>query len=106
MRAPAEVAWIGVVKGFLAQCRLFVQWAAALIAAVTLIAVEGRSEALQITNVSSVNGSWDSNAGTFDLAFDITWLKSWRMSDGPSNWDAAWVFVKFKKNIVLCYGFP
>lgn len=30
------------------------------------------------------------------VKFDITWDNSWRVSTGPANWDAAWVFVKFR----------
>ena len=30
------------------------------------------------------------------LQFDISWENSWRVSTGPSNWDAAWVFAKWK----------
>ena len=27
--------------------------------------------------------------------FDIAWENSWRTSSGPSNWDAAWIFIKY-----------
>jgi hypothetical protein len=30
------------------------------------------------------------------VQFDISWENSWRTSSAPYNWDAAWVFVKFK----------
>lgn len=30
------------------------------------------------------------------VQFDLTWENSWRISAGPSNWDAAWVFVKYR----------
>ncbi len=30
------------------------------------------------------------------VKFDITWENSFRVSTGPSNWDAAWVFVKYR----------
>jgi len=30
------------------------------------------------------------------VQFDLNWDNSWRTSTGPSNWDAAWVFVKYK----------
>jgi len=32
------------------------------------------------------------------VQFDISWEKSWRLDPGtaPGNWDAAWVFVKFR----------
>jgi len=29
------------------------------------------------------------------IQFDLSWDNSWRTSSGSSNWDAAWVFVKF-----------
>ncbi|MDP1675250.1 MAG: SUMF1/EgtB/PvdO family nonheme iron enzyme [Bacteroidota bacterium] len=31
-----------------------------------------------------------------NVKFDISWDNSWRTSSAPNNWDAAWVFVKFK----------
>jgi len=31
-----------------------------------------------------------------NLQFDISWENSWKVSTGPSNWDAAWVFAKWK----------
>ncbi|MBI2268814.1 MAG: SUMF1/EgtB/PvdO family nonheme iron enzyme [Bacteroidetes bacterium] len=30
------------------------------------------------------------------VQFDISWDNSWRTSSGTSNWDAAWVFVKYR----------
>ncbi len=30
------------------------------------------------------------------LKFNISWDNSWRTSSAPNNWDAAWVFVKWK----------
>ena len=32
------------------------------------------------------------------MQFDVTWENSWRTSSGPANWDAAWLFVKFRVN--------
>ncbi|MEW4922499.1 SUMF1/EgtB/PvdO family nonheme iron enzyme [Algibacter sp. 2305UL17-15] len=32
------------------------------------------------------------------IEFDLSWENSWRLSAGPSNWDAAWVFVKYRVN--------
>ena len=31
-----------------------------------------------------------------NIQFDISWDNCWRTSTGPSNWDAAWVFAKWK----------
>ena len=30
------------------------------------------------------------------VSFDLSWENSFRKSTGSSNWDAAWVFVKYK----------
>jgi len=30
------------------------------------------------------------------VQFDVFWENSWRVSTGPSNWDAAWVFIKYR----------
>jgi formylglycine-generating enzyme required for sulfatase activity len=32
------------------------------------------------------------------VSFDLSWNYSWRLSSGVSNWDAMWVFVKYRKN--------
>jgi formylglycine-generating enzyme required for sulfatase activity len=45
---------------------------------------------LRITNLS-VN--WAAQTVTFD----ISWENGWRLSSPPANWDAAWVFVKFRQ---------
>jgi len=45
---------------------------------------------LQITNLS-VN--WAAQTVTFN----ISWENGWRLTTPPANWDAAWVFVKFRQ---------
>ena len=40
----------------------------------------------------------DTGAGTMAVQFDISWNYSWRRSAAPINWDAMWVFVKFRRN--------
>ncbi len=32
------------------------------------------------------------------VSFDIQWENSWRLASGPSNWDAAWVFIKYRES--------
>ena len=32
------------------------------------------------------------------VRFDVSWENSWRLSSNQNNWDAAWVFIKFRKN--------
>jgi formylglycine-generating enzyme required for sulfatase activity len=36
------------------------------------------------------------SGGSTAVTFDITWKKSWRNANVIGNWDAAWVFVKFR----------
>lgn len=51
---------------------------------------------LQVENVTLTG---QDAAQNFTLvSFDLSWENSWRVSIGPSNWDAAWIFVKFRKN--------
>jgi formylglycine-generating enzyme required for sulfatase activity len=30
------------------------------------------------------------------VKFDISWENSWRTSSSPGNWDAAWIFIKYR----------
>lgn len=50
---------------------------------------------LAISNVM-VTGQNSALNYTF-VQFDISWNNSWRTSDGPSNWDAAWIYIKYRK---------
>lgn len=37
------------------------------------------------------------NAANFTyIEFDLTWENSWRTSASPNNWDAAWIFIKYR----------
>ena len=49
---------------------------------------------IQVSNLSLT----DENRleGHVTVQFDLTWENSWRLSSGPSNWDAAWVFMKYR----------
>lgn len=46
-------------------------------------------------SVPSLTGQNSTNNYTM-IRFDIAWDNSWRVSSGPSNWDAAWIFVKYR----------
>jgi len=47
-------------------------------------------------NIQVANTTLTNNTGTTALVqFDISWENSWR-GGGVNNWDAAWVFVKYK----------
>ncbi|MEM7110422.1 MAG: SUMF1/EgtB/PvdO family nonheme iron enzyme [Bacteroidota bacterium] len=52
-------------------------------------------------NISVANISLESlntSDQTVIVQFDLSWENSWRISTGPSNWDAAWIFVKYRAN--------
>ena len=49
---------------------------------------------LAISNVSLTGQNTTSHYSLVN--FDISWDNSWRVSTGPSNWDAVWVFVKYR----------
>lgn len=46
------------------------------------------------TNVALVNRNTSSDY--VSVKFNLTWENSFRTSSGSANWDAAWVFVKYK----------
>lgn len=56
-------------------------------------ASHGRTNNLQVTAATLANNN--TFTGTVDIQFDISWENSWRGGALP-NWDAAWVFVKYK----------
>lgn len=65
------------------------------------------SQKLSANNISISNVSLtaaNTSAGLNNTAnyrfaqFDIGWENSWRTSSAPNNWDAAWVFIKYRLN--------
>lgn len=52
------------------------------------------SNNVQVTNVRLTQQNMTDNFTIVE--FDISWENSWRYSGGPANWDAVWVFVKFR----------
>ena len=51
---------------------------------------------IQITNIRLANKNTVDNY--VSVVFNISWENSWRLSSAPANWDAAWVFIKFRQN--------
>ncbi len=48
---------------------------------------------------SNISLTGQNTATNFTLiGFDISWENSWRTSTNESNYDGAWIFVKFRKN--------
>lgn len=55
---------------------------------------------LRITNVALT--AQDTANGFVLVQFDLAWNNSWRLPPAlqPANWDAAWVFVKFRSGFI------
>ena len=49
---------------------------------------------IQLSNIKLIDQNTTSKSTL--IQFDVTWENSWRLSAGPSNWDAAWIFVKYR----------
>lgn len=73
-------------------------WALLIVMAVW--STDGHCTAIRLANVSL--GARDAGTGNAPVSFDIAWDRSWRSTGAgapaPNNWDAAWVFVKYRKN--------
>ncbi len=51
---------------------------------------------IEVTNISLTGQNTVDNYTL--VQFDLSWENSWRISSGPSNYDGAWVFIKFREN--------
>lgn len=64
-----------------------------------LLAHVARANNIAVSNVSLTGqdvSAGNNNAANFALVqFDLSWDNSWRTTT-PANWDAAWIFVKFR----------
>lgn len=48
---------------------------------------------VRITNVVNTNPG----SANPIITFDVAWDNSWRVSAGPNNYDAVWIFIKYQK---------
>lgn len=65
----------------------------------TLMILVNSPNQLKANNISVSNVTLtgqNTSTHSYLVQFDISWDNSWRINTGPSNWDAAWVFVKFR----------
>lgn len=60
----------------------------------TFISYRALANDISVTNFS-MTGQNSTSHSTM-VKFDISWENSWRTSSAPFNWDAAWVFVKYR----------
>ena len=64
-----------------------------------LVAGSALANNLTVTNVTILNAANGTADIRFDLSWDNSWHSSWPEAGGAinmTNWDAAWVFVKFR----------
>lgn len=71
-----------------------IRFAAAALSVITLTIQFASANNLQISGVSIVNRNTALNFAL--VRFNISWENSWRVSSGPANWDAAWIFIKYR----------
>jgi len=72
---------------------------ALLVFSFLVINVVARANDITVSNVSltgRVIAGANSSSNYTMVKFDLSWANSWRTSSAPNNWDAAWVFVKFR----------
>ena len=77
----------------MSQCTFFRSLLLALLAVVCLPLAANNIEVSHVGLASQNTGNQ-----TTQVEFDLSWENSWRISVGPANWDAAWVFVKYRIN--------
>lgn len=64
-----------------------------------LLCCTGWGLGLRANNIQVSNVALSSQAGgSASFTFDLSWENSWRITAGPANWDAAWVFAKVSVN--------
>lgn len=67
---------------------------------ILLVLSSAKANNIAVTNVALAGQNTSAganNAANFTyIEFDLSWDNSWRTSSSPNNWDAAWVFVKYR----------
>jgi hypothetical protein len=67
---------------------------------ILLVLSSAKANNISVTNVTLTGQNTSAgvnNANNFTyIEFDLSWENSWRTTSSPNNWDAAWVFVKYK----------
>jgi formylglycine-generating enzyme required for sulfatase activity len=73
----------------------FLGFLLALLTCSSLIANNIQVSNVKLTRQNTSAGTNHANNYTL-VQFDLSWENSWRTSSAPNNWDAAWVFVKYR----------
>lgn len=72
----------------------------ALFLLLAFASIDVHANDIRISNTRLENR--DTSLGIVQVGFDLAWNNSWRLPPAlaPGNWDAAWVFVKFRVGFV------
>ena len=66
----------------------------------SFLTYEALANNISVSNVSivsrDVSQGRNNTANFATVQFNLSWENSWRVSASPANWDAAWVFIKFR----------
>jgi formylglycine-generating enzyme required for sulfatase activity len=82
-------------RGVMNKMKTMMRMMLAVVGLVILTATSVVANNLTVANAKLVNQNVI--AKTVDIQFDLTWDNSWRVAEPTcTNWDAAWVFVKFR----------
>lgn len=79
------------------NCKSTLLGALVCLFAVITIPCKVLASGIQVLNTTVTTNS---DKKTAQVKFTVTWDHSWRISSeatGPKNWDAAWVFIKFRE---------
>lgn len=60
----------------------------------TILWLHGNANNVNLSNIQVVNNG----PGNTYIQFDLSWDNSWRVKNGPANFDGVWVFFKYKSN--------
>jgi formylglycine-generating enzyme required for sulfatase activity len=66
------------------------------LAVILMLALQVNANNIIVSNATCTGQNTGASPKYTGVKFNLTWDNSWRMSAGPANWDAAWVFVKYK----------
>lgn len=61
-----------------------------------LLTCIAKSNNVQVSN--TILTDQDAAAGKISIQFNLSWENSWRTSSAPNNWDAVWLFAKYRKS--------
>ena len=62
-----------------------------------LFSLESSANNILVSSVSLT--ARNKTADYVQVQFNLSWNNSFRVNAGPANWDAAWVYIKFKVGV-------